>query len=113
NGGAGGLLFVESVGRALAAHLLRQYAPARPARNVTPGRLSPAQLRNALEFIAAHLGGNPSLTEIAAAAGLSASHFARRFKRTVGVSPHQFLLQARVERARALLRDRRQSLVEI
>ncbi len=113
SGGAGGLLFAESVGRALAVHLLRHYAPTLPDRGDTHGRLTRSQLRAALEFIASHLAGNPSLAQIAAATGLSPSHFARRFKATVGLSPHQFLLQARIERARCLLRDRRQSLVEI
>lgn len=111
SGGRGGLLFAESVGQALAVHLLQRYAPPRPVRR--GGGLAPPQLRGALEFIAAHLADNPSLSDIAAAAGLSPYHFARRFRASLGRSPHQFLLQARIERAKSLLRDRRHSLVEV
>ena len=113
SGGAGGLLFAESIAMALAIHLLRRYAAAAPARAAAGGRLSTPQLRAALDFIAAHLGDNPSLAEVAAATALSPYHFARRFKASLGVSPHQFMLRARVERAKTLLADGRQSLVEI
>ena|ERR1700751_3102634 len=45
-----------------------------------------------------------SVAELAAAAGLSAAHFSRRFKKTFGESPHQYLLTRRLERAAAMLR---------
>ena len=52
------------------------------------------------------LSGNTSVEEIAAACGLSASHFSRSFRKTTGVAPHTWLLRARVERAMVLLRQR-------
>jgi len=112
-GGASGLLFAESIGMALAIHLLRRYAAAAPARVAAGGRLSTPQLRAALDFIDAHLGENPSLAQVAAASALSPYHFARRFKASLGISPHQFILRARVERAKNLLAGDRHSLVEI
>jgi AraC family transcriptional regulator len=112
SGGAGGLLFADSIGMALAVHVLRRYAAAIAVRG-GDGRLSTPQLRAALDFIAAHLADNPSLAEVSAATALSPYHFARRFKASLGVSPHQFMLRARVERAKTLLADRRHSLVEI
>jgi AraC-like DNA-binding protein len=45
-----------------------------------------------------------SVADLAAAAGLSAAHFSRRFRQTFGESPHQYLLTRRLERAAALLR---------
>jgi AraC-like DNA-binding protein len=45
-----------------------------------------------------------SVDDLAAAAGLSAAHFSRRFKQTFGESPHQYLLTRRLERAAAFLR---------
>jgi AraC-like DNA-binding protein len=45
-----------------------------------------------------------SVADLAAAAGLSAAHFSRRFKQTFGESPHQYLLTRRLERAAAFLR---------
>jgi AraC family transcriptional regulator len=47
-----------------------------------------------------------SIENLAGAAGLSPIHFARQFKRTTGTSPHQFLMEARVARARDLLASR-------
>lgn len=113
SGGAGGLLFAESIAMALAVHVLRRYAAVATPRADAGGRLSTPQLRAALDFIAAHLGDNPSLAQVAGATALSPYHFARRFKASLGVSPHQFMLRARVERAKTLLADRRHSLVEI
>jgi transcriptional regulator GlxA family with amidase domain len=43
------------------------------------------------------------LTELASIAGLSLFHFARQFKQTVGVAPHHYLVQRRVERAQDML----------
>jgi AraC-like DNA-binding protein len=44
-----------------------------------------------------------SIQEVATACGLSRSHFTRAFKQTTGYSPHQWLTNARVERAKILL----------
>jgi AraC family transcriptional regulator len=112
SGGAGGLVFAESIAMALAVHVLRRHAAAAP-RRAAAGRLRTPQLRAALDFIAAHLADNPSLAQLSAATALSPYHFARRFKASVGLSPHQFMLRARIERAKTLLADRRHSLVEV
>ena len=45
-----------------------------------------------------------TVAALARAAGLSAAHFSREFKRAFGESPHQYLLTRRLERAAALLR---------
>lgn len=45
-----------------------------------------------------------TVADMAAAAGLSPSHFSREFRRVFGESPHQYLLTRRLERAAALLR---------
>lgn len=49
----------------------------------------------------------PSLSALAATAGLSAPHFQRVFKRIVGVSPKQFAIAVRTRRLRAELREQR------
>jgi len=51
--------------------------------------------------------------DLAAAAGLSAAHFSREFKRAFGESPHQYLLTRRLERAAALLRNTDHSVTDI
>jgi AraC family transcriptional regulator len=54
-----------------------------------------------------------SLAELAREAGLSASHFASLFRRSTGLSPHQYLVQRRVERAQMLLRFSARAINEI
>ncbi|MBD2261169.1 helix-turn-helix transcriptional regulator [Pseudanabaena sp. FACHB-2040] len=44
-----------------------------------------------------------SLTALADQTNLSAFHFARLFKKSLGLSPHQYMLQNRVERAKRLI----------
>ena len=68
------------------------------------GGLSPAALRRVQLFVEANLGRQIALAELAERAGLSAFHFARAFKQSVGSPPLAWLQQRRVERAHELLR---------
>ena len=54
-----------------------------------------------------------SLLRPASVCGLSARHFARAFRQSTGLSPHRWLMQLRIERARELLAARDFSLTEI
>jgi AraC family transcriptional regulator len=111
---AGGRLAAESLANLLAVHLIRNAsAPRRPARR-TDGALPRGKLRAVVEYIEEHLDASLTLGQLAAAAHLSASHFARQFKAATGVPPHQYVLARRVARAQLLLQqDRDVSLAEI
>jgi AraC-like DNA-binding protein len=50
---------------------------------------------------------------LARRAHISQAHFSRRFKRTFGETPHQYLLTRRIERAKHLLRETDRSVTEI
>jgi transcriptional regulator GlxA family with amidase domain len=50
-----------------------------------------------------HLGESIDLSMLAGVAGLSVHHFARQFKQSIGVTPHHYLTQKRVERAQEML----------
>jgi AraC family transcriptional regulator len=103
--GAGGKLAAESLANVLAVHLIRQaLAPGRPRRG-HDGKLPHGRLRAVVEYIEEHLGAGPTLDEMAAAARLSAYHFARQFKAATGLPPHQYVIARRVERARLLLQQ--------
>jgi AraC family transcriptional regulator len=106
-------LFLDHVGRAVKIHLAKTYGSLRHRSNGSLGGLAPWQERRAKELLCADLSGNVTLAELADACGVSASHFSQAFKRTVGCPPHQWLIAQRVERAKALLLNTRQSLSEI
>lgn len=95
-----GLLYRESLGMALAVHLLARYPAQAP--EVRAG-LSPRTLARITEYIEAHLAEDVSLPRLARVSGVSASHLSVLFKRTVGLPIHEYVIQRRVERARLLL----------
>jgi AraC-like DNA-binding protein len=67
------------------------------------GGLPPRVLRRVREYIEAHLENNVSLEVLAGIASLSISYFARAFKQSEGVAPHDYLMRRRVQRALELL----------
>lgn len=75
--------------------------------------LSSMQLRRVLLFVEQNLDDDLSLTTLAAVAGLSPSHFARRFKAALGDAPHRFVLARRVDAAKRLLLQTDMPLAEI
>jgi AraC family transcriptional regulator len=94
-----GTLFAESLALGLAVQLLSRSLPARD----TARALSPRQLARLSEYIDAHIDRDLSLGRLAQVAGLSATHLKALFRRSTGVPVHAFVVQRRVERARALL----------
>jgi AraC family transcriptional regulator len=104
--------YVESLAHALAAHVLTKYStkecwsPNGPA----PGD---RRVRLALDYLHDNLADKPTLAGMAAAAGLSTSQVAALFHAAVGVSPHRYLTQQRVERARHLLRHTQMTIAEV
>lgn len=59
----------------------------------------------AIDFLAARVGQQPTLDEVAAHVHLSPHHFQRLFTRWAGVSPKRYLQVLTVEKAKALLRS--------
>ena len=70
-------------------------------------------LTRVLDYIGAHLERDLTITELAAVANMSPHHFSLRFKRSVGVAPHQWVVRARVREAERLLRARNMSVAEV
>lgn len=67
------------------------------------GGLPRYKLRRVIAFIDARIGDNISLEDLAGVAGVSRFHFHRQFKKSLGVTPHDYILRARIERAKGLL----------
>ena len=106
-GSPSSLVYRESLGLALAVHLLSRYPGASqseraPSSSLRAG-LSPSQLSRVTDYIEAHLGDDVSLLRLARISGVSASHLRALFKRSVGLPVHEYVIRRRVERARSLL----------
>lgn len=97
---------------ALCAHLLVQLSDS-PAPEPERLALSPWQTRRAKQLMLEQMSGSPCIADIARACSLSRSHFSRAFKKTTGQAPRDWLLQARLERAKALLADSAVSIAQV
>jgi AraC family transcriptional regulator len=106
-------LFVDHIGLAFHAHVTDAYTTAGAQAPPVAGGLSPCQLRRTLDFMTAHLDGDPTIAELAQECGLSSGYFARAFRQTMGAAPHQWLIRKRIERARELLLNGKMDLAEI
>ena len=111
-GSPAGPLYGETMGAALAAHLARRYADVRQEPAHCAG-LSSRVLSQVLQFIGDNLDTNLSLQSLADLSRLDPFLFLRRFKQSVGLAPHQYILHQRIERAKALLGDSELPITEI
>jgi AraC family transcriptional regulator len=102
-GAPSGKLYSETLATSLAVHLATQYGVKTATAPEIEDHSCSRAVRQALEHINEHFTTDLSLGDIAKVAGLSPFHFTRVFKRQVGLSPYQFLLQRRIDRAKQLL----------
>jgi transcriptional regulator GlxA family with amidase domain len=94
------------------AHVAHAYGGISEGRE-SYGGLAPWQLRRACDTMEAELETNHSISRLAGDCGLSSSHFARAFKETTGLAPHQWLTRRRVQHARELLAQTTMDLTDI
>ena len=93
-------LYIDSLTNVIAVNLLQQYAGDRIQPKIYPGGLPHHQLRQVLDYIDSHLDQVIKLTTLAELLNMSQFHFCRLFKQSIGLSPYQYLIQQRVERAK-------------
>jgi AraC family transcriptional regulator len=96
-------LFVDHIALAFHAHVTDVYGNSAARAHPLSGGLSPWQLRHALDFMVDRLGDDPTIAQLAEECGLSSGYFARAFRRTMGVAPHQWLMRKHIHRAQELL----------
>jgi AraC family transcriptional regulator len=106
-------LFLDYVVLALLSHLLHRFGDLRRPTILMKGGLSLRQKTRAEAFLAANFARNVSLGEAASHCGLSRAHFARGFRQTIGIPPHQWLLRYRIDRAKAMMLDNPTNVAEI
>ena len=105
-------LFVSAIAQAIAIHLARNYAEIQESRTPSPS-LPGYKLKQVTDWIAEHLTEDLNLDQLSAQVGLSKFHFHRLFKRAVGVSPSRYHIDLRMNEARRLLRETKNSVVDV
>jgi AraC family transcriptional regulator len=108
-----GKLFVDCIESALANILLTSFNTFAPRSISGKGGMAPHVLRRVVEFMHANMDKQIGLKDLADCAGLSLSHFSFQFRATTNQSPHQYMLQLRVERSKELLKDSRLSVLDV
>ena len=103
NGDALDRMYGETLSTALAIHLLREYGTAVLEPKRPYGGLPREKLVRAVEYIQDQLHADLTVSGIAQVADMSADHFTKLFKESTGQSPYQYVVQARVRKAKELL----------
>ena len=97
-------LYAESFANALFAHLIRKYSTRQQQIKNYKDGLSRHKLKQAISFIQGHLDRNLKLSDVAKEIHMSQYNFCRLFKKSTGITPYQYIIQQRVEKAKQLLK---------
>jgi AraC-like DNA-binding protein len=106
-------LFVDQLSTAIGVHVVHQYGNGRLTisdRRRTLSRRSELQIK---ELMKSRLSGDVSVDQLAAECNMARATFLRAFRETTGRTPHQWLMQQRVEKACELLSSSELSLAEV
>jgi AraC-like DNA-binding protein len=106
-------LFVDHMFDAIAVHLAFKYGGVKPKAALPAGGLKLWQQRRVNELMLDDLRADISISELAAACGLSTRHFQRSFRRTTGLLAHKWRIKQRVKRAKELLQFTHHPVSEI
>ena len=112
-GAPNGILYADMVATALAAHFANHYSADAPPINNRLHVENRKQFQQVIDFIEASLVEDIRLSELAAIAGLSKFHFSRLFKQTFNLTPHQYVVQRRIERAANMLQQGEQTILQV
>jgi AraC family transcriptional regulator len=112
---AAGRMLVETSSLLLAARLVHSHFETGLIRLPMPSRhrLDDGRLRRVLAYVEEHLAEEIAVADLANVACLSIFHFTRAFAATMGVPPHRYVSQRRLENAKAMIATGRASLGEI
>ena len=105
--------YVQSLGAALAAHLVRKYASDAKEYSSQRRLVMKPGLADVLDYIDQNIDGRLTLPKLAEVARLSIFALVRSFKTSTGLPPHRYILRKRVEHAKVLLSDAALSIGDV
>ena len=112
-GGLSGRLYLDSIAQAIASALVQLRGNLKRRLPEFRCGLTPAQLSRVKQFVYSRMDQDISLQEMAGVAGLSSNYFNQMFRKSTGQAAHQFVLAARVERAKDLLKSPRLRVMDV
>ena len=107
------MLFVDHITTAIAAHVLHAHSPKTSRPATTPAILTKRQQARVREVISAHLDGNVTIAQLAQECGMPLRAFADGFTNSLGMPPHKWLLERRLEKAMTMLKQTTMSISQI
>jgi AraC family transcriptional regulator len=104
-------LYVESLVNTLSMHLLQHYTTHGYSVKDYGVGLSQQQLQTVIDYIDVSLDQNIKLADLAVIVNMSVYYFCLLFKQSMAISPYQYVLQQRMERAKQLLRSKKEMAI--
>lgn len=96
-------LYVDTLAQMMAVHLARHHSLRSRSTSAAAKPVRTCRMKRLIDFIEENLDRDLSLEAMAAEAEISPLYLPRAFKAAVGQSPHQYVLQRRIQKARGLL----------
>jgi AraC family transcriptional regulator len=106
-------LYVDAIANALAVHLIQHYSTRQPLLKEYRGGLSRRKLERVINYVRTNSDRDLSLQELANLVQMSPRYFSTLFKQSTGLTPHQYVIRTRVDRAKQLLLQGEISIADI
>lgn len=113
NGGTFSGVEAQYFARVLVGRIITRYSSPASKEQAVENGLPPGVVQKTIEFINLNLHKRIANEQLADLAGVGAAQFGRLFKRTMDMTPHQYIIRSRIERARTLLTETDMPIVEI
>ncbi|MDJ0696592.1 AraC family transcriptional regulator [Mastigocoleus sp. MO_188.B34] len=106
-------LYVNSLTTSLSIHLIKNYSTFERSLREYENGLSKYKLRQVLDYINSHMDREIRLSGLATMVDMSKYYFLKLFKQSMGITPHQYVIKQRIEKAKQLLRQDKLSVIEV
>jgi AraC family transcriptional regulator len=111
--GLGEKYFAETLAKSIALHILREHAHFEINKKTNHSALPGYRLNKVKQFITDHLTEPIRLEDLATIAGMSVFHFSRLFKAATGLSPNQYVIHEKMNKAKELLLQHNESVAQV
>lgn len=106
-------LLIDQLRNTLTTYLLLKFGVHKAQVYSYADGLSRRKLDHVLEYIEAYLDKKLVVKELADQASMSQFYFSRLFRTSMNKTPHQYVIERRVERAKQFLKNKEQSILSI